>query len=551
MMMDSDMRRDDEHYFPKSLLAEHPMLSGVTARLAARPDAYTRRFEDGPWHVDGSIDPNSREDKNVFLIRKGYGVQRRAALKIVTIYEQKRNQPLPESERARRYAQMHRECEIMDRLKGCTNIVTIYGHFTFTWHEDDQEGEDLVILMEYLPHTLAKTYDDLRFTKGSGRFDEDLVFKVGLDLCAALRQCSHVGSAWSDRESVLHRDIKPSNIFHDEERDIYKLGDFGISRFLRDERQQASTVAFTPNYAAPERLRGEPYDIRADIYGIGLVLYGLCNNGRLPKDRSLSNPGDVRPDLDPNMRVPSPAHGIAALQAIIVKACAYAPRHRYQTIEELEKDLAAVRSHGTSAHTVAMTDTASVTPEIRPETHRQGSRVVDTTVETVMLTKKFQRESTDETVAVPKEFRMDSGAETVAMPKKPRTIATVDTLAMSHKRPQPFEVETLTATAVMPPDRRAVADVMPTVRRGGPPDRGFEDTSGSPSSESETIRMSAHSDKAEGAKGKRSVRVKRRLVIAAILVAVVLIVGAVLTDYSSRANESSAMQAAGIVYMTD
>lgn len=451
-MVEDDKGRDDEHYFPKSLLEQQPMLTGVTARLAARPNAYTRRFEGGPWHINHSLDPKPRNDKNVFLISSGYGVKRLAALKIVTIYEQKNNEPLPESERAKRYGQMHRECEIMDRLKKCANIVTIYGHFTFTWHEDEWEGEDLVILMEYLPSTLEETYKELRFLSaphleerevvgrlsgGRGQYDEHQVFAVGFDLCAALEQCAHAGNA-SSIDPVLHRDIKPANIFYDRAQGVYKLGDFGISRFLRDERQQVSTVALTSNYAAPERLRGDSYDIRADIYSVGLVLYGLCNNGdvtRLPKGR-------LRP----------PAHGTAALQKVLAKACAYDPRERYQTVEELEKGLTAAREHGGT---------------------------------------------------VP-----DAG---------------------------------------MPLRGRAIADAIPTVR-GVLPDRGDEGVSGSSS------KVGAYSNMIGNSQNKRSAHMKRRFKIIGVLVALVLIVGVALIDYSSRikpSDDESGMQVVGVSIITD
>lgn len=345
--MDDGMNRDDEHYFPSSHNGESVSIDGVTGRVLTRPDAYTRSFEDGPWRVECSLDSNPRKDKNVFLVRTGYGA-RHAALKVINVYEQKRDNPLPEDERAKRYATVHRESEIMDRLKGCANIVTVYGHLTFSWHDDEHEGEDLVILMEYLPDTLDSLYRDWLLTKWSlahsdserneDAYDEGFVLKVGHDLCAALGQCVRAGKGRGSSSGglVFHRDIKPQNIFYDEDLDVFKLGDFGISRSLEDERQQVSTVSLTPTYAAPERLRGELYDIRADIYSVGLVLYWLCNEARLPENRLIGTPAGILPIPNPKMRnLPPAAHGTPKLRAIIDKACSYDPQDRYQTVEEL------------------------------------------------------------------------------------------------------------------------------------------------------------------------------------------------------------------------
>jgi hypothetical protein len=85
---------------------------------------------------------------------------------------------------------------------------------------------------------------------------------------------------------ILHRDIKPSNCFIDAEGAV-KVGDFGlsISTLARDVRQDLLTEGFqgTPQFAPPEQLRGEPLDVRADIYAVGATLYYLLT-GRPPFD---------------------------------------------------------------------------------------------------------------------------------------------------------------------------------------------------------------------------------------------------------------------------
>ncbi|HEX7797080.1 MAG TPA: protein kinase [Vicinamibacterales bacterium] len=87
---------------------------------------------------------------------------------------------------------------------------------------------------------------------------------------------------------ILHRDIKPSNCFVDHDGAV-KVGDFGlsISTLARDVRSVLATDSSgfqgTPQFAPPEQLRGEPLDVRADIYAVGATLHYLLT-GRAPFD---------------------------------------------------------------------------------------------------------------------------------------------------------------------------------------------------------------------------------------------------------------------------
>lgn len=75
---------------------------------------------------------------------------------------------------------------------------------------------------------------------------------------------------------VLHRDVKPANCFLDFVGGV-RLGDFGLARLRASGATITSLGASvgTPLYAAPEQLRGERVDARADLYSVGAMLYAL------------------------------------------------------------------------------------------------------------------------------------------------------------------------------------------------------------------------------------------------------------------------------------
>jgi len=137
---------------------------------------------------------------------------------------------------------------------------------------------------------------------------------------------------------ILHRDIKPSNCFVDADGTV-KVGDFGlsISTLTRDVRHELATAGFegTPQFAAPEQLRGEPLDVRADIYAVGATLYYLLTE-RPPLDAHdlselVSKVVSENPASPRVLRRDIPR----GLAAVVLRCLAKAPAARPQSYAEL------------------------------------------------------------------------------------------------------------------------------------------------------------------------------------------------------------------------
>ncbi len=149
--------------------------------------------------------------------------------------------------------------------------------------------------------------------------------------------------AYSHQQGIVHRDIKPANVMLTDAGDV-KVMDFGIARAVADAgatMTQTSAVIGTAQYLSPEQARGEQVDARSDLYSTGCLLFELLT-GRPPfvGDSPVSvayqhvREAPVQPSqLDPD--VP------ASADAIVLKALAKDRTDRYQTADDMRRDIAA------------------------------------------------------------------------------------------------------------------------------------------------------------------------------------------------------------------
>lgn len=217
------------------------------------------------------------------------------------------------------------EIQLMESLKGVQNIVSVEDYKVV--ERKDEIGWDIYIRME-----LLKPFNEW---KGTRMLSENEVIRLGIDLCSALEIC--------EKQSIIHRDIKPENIFINDF-GFFKLGDFGIARKLA-AAQSSQSIKGTYNYMAPEVASGSNYDSRVDIYSLGIVLYRLLNNNRLPflETEQQATNAEARTDaLNRRLQgepLPPPANASRNMANLVLCACAYDPNARFRSAAVMKRAL--------------------------------------------------------------------------------------------------------------------------------------------------------------------------------------------------------------------
>ncbi|MGE5186525.1 MAG: protein kinase domain-containing protein [Acidobacteriota bacterium] len=171
----------------------------------------------------------------------------------------------------------------------------------------------------------------------------------------ALHIAAQVAASLADAHahSIVHRDLKPDNVMLQDrgrQRDIVRVLDFGIAKLRDDSRatQQAMTQAGdmlgTPQYMAPEQIKGEAIDGRTDVYALGCMLYEMLT-ARLPFEAAtimaMLSKHLMEGVVPPSQRRPDLPLG-AELDRLVLTAMMKQPQARPPTMEAYGEQLAAV-----------------------------------------------------------------------------------------------------------------------------------------------------------------------------------------------------------------
>lgn len=269
-------------------------------------------------------------------MKEGDGFERAVALKVI-----RAGLDSPEA-----VARFRQERRILARLRHPNIASLLDGGAT--------EGGAPYVVMEFVDGEPIDRYCDRRDLGVEERL------ALFLDVCHAVQH--------AHRNLVLHRDLKPANIFVTEE-GVPKLLDFGIAKLLDDTGDETTESAdeaprtrtamrlLTPEYAAPERIRGLAAATASDVFALGVVLYEVLTGvhpwaGTPPDERlaTIERGPPTRPSVAAaaKAREADPSEGGRSrgsrrltrdLDTILLKALRAEPDRRYPTIDALADDL--------------------------------------------------------------------------------------------------------------------------------------------------------------------------------------------------------------------
>jgi eukaryotic-like serine/threonine-protein kinase len=278
----------------------------------------------GPWRIISEIARGGMGA--VYLAERADGeFEKRVALKLV-------KRGMDTDEILRRF---HHERRILASLEH-PNIARLY---------------DAGAASDGRPYLVMELVDGLPITRwcDEQRCDIESRLDLFLTLCDAVQ--------YAHGRLIVHRDIKPSNILVSAD-GAPRLLDFGIAKLLDDEapadaQTRTGLRLATPEYAAPEQLRGEPISIATDVYALGVLLYELLA-GQRPFTASRPHDGGQQPQRPSTATAAAAATARATsperlrrrlageLDTIVLKALEDETDRRYASVADFVAD---VRRH--------------------------------------------------------------------------------------------------------------------------------------------------------------------------------------------------------------
>ena len=234
------------------------------------------------------------------------------------------------------------------------NVVSVF--------DIGREGSTYYMVMEYIE---GISLDQWMKRKGS------LNPKEAIDI--AIQVCD--GLFHAHKHGIIHRDIKAQNIMRTVD-GRYKVTDFGISFFsnMSTSLTQTGTVMGSAHYFSPEQASGGKVTYASDLYSVGVLLFFLVT-GRFPFDaensltialKHLQEPVPNPRKFNPNIPV--------SLNRIIRKAMKKKPEERYQTADEMKRELLAIQDQLSDLPLTTRSNVIQNEPHSLPSRHEKHTR---------------------------------------------------------------------------------------------------------------------------------------------------------------------------------
>jgi serine/threonine-protein kinase len=232
--------------------------------------------------------------------------------------------------------QLLSESKVIEHFRREIYILSRFQHPNVVTYYDSSVNEPMgpVLVMEYL-----RGLDLGLLLHREGRFAPERVGRLLLQLCDVLQSAHDAG--------IIHRDVKPGNImvlYPSTAQETVKLMDFGLARMASlfyiapGELFDFSLppAAGTPEYLAPEQVRGQEMDHRGDLYSVGAVLYELLTGHRLFPYSTARELLQAHVSEDPPAFADRGArHVPPAVEAVVRSCLAKHPEQRPQSALEL------------------------------------------------------------------------------------------------------------------------------------------------------------------------------------------------------------------------
>ncbi len=210
-------------------------------------------------------------------------------------------------------ARLSREADIVGKLNH-PNIVAVYD-------SGECDGQPYLVMRLIEGKTLKQLLQDRQLTSAE-------VLHIARAVADAL--------IYAHAHGVLHRDVKTSNILMDNDSNAF-LTDFGLARlaYSGDSTLSRDMLIGSPQYISPEQAKGEPIDVRSDIYSFGIVLFEMFTgqvpfSGETPYATIMAHINEPLPSaraLNPNTPL--------AVEMVLYKALAKNREQRYASVSEM------------------------------------------------------------------------------------------------------------------------------------------------------------------------------------------------------------------------